>query len=191
VGALLIFPSLGVPLLPLQLLWVNLLTDGLPALALGVDRADPRIMAGPPRAPGARMLPARRIGLLAARGGLMAASSLGALALTRFVLAEPWPRARAVMFSVLVVAHLLYALVVRRPGTPTNRWLLAAIGVGIALQVGIVAWPAAQAIFDTTSLGVREWLLVAAGGVAPAAVMGLIRRRPAGPWPASRMGEHG
>ena len=191
VGALLLFPSLGVPLLPLQLLWVNLLTDGLPALALGVDRADPRIMARPPRAPGTRMLPARRIGLLAARGGLLAASSLGALAFSRFVLTGPWPRARTVMFSVLVVAHLLYALVVRRPGTPTNRWLLAAIGVGIALQVAIVAWPAAHAVFDTTSLGVREWLLVAAGGVAPAAVMGLIRRRPAGPWPASRMGEDG
>jgi Ca2+-transporting ATPase len=179
-----LFPALGVPLLPLQLLWVNLLTDGLPALALGVDPPDPSLMAQPPRPRTDRLLAGRRPALLAARGALIASAALGALVVARFAWDEPWRDARAVMFTVLVVAHLLYAFVVRahdlrRPLSwlTSNGWLLFAVAAGIGLQVLIVAWPAAHELFGTAPLTLREWLLVAVGGIVPAGIMLITSRR--------------
>lgn len=173
-----LFPELGVPLLPLQLLWVNLLTDGLPAVALGLDPSDPSLMSRPPRPRKDRLLAGRRSALLAARGGLIASFALGALVVARFGWDEPWDHARAVMFSVLVLAHLLYAFVVRthdlhRPlrWLLSNGWLLFAVATGIFLQLLIVAWPAAHELFGTAPLTAREWVLVVLAGVIPAGIM--------------------
>jgi Ca2+-transporting ATPase len=171
VSCLLLFPSLGIPLLPLQLLWVNLLTDGLPALALGLDPADPDLMLRAPRMATARILSGRRTAILFARGLLIAGAAVGALAVARFGWAEPWTHARALMFTVLVVAHLLYAFVVRRPTAPASAWLPVSIALGIALQLGIVLWAPAHAVFGTADLSVREWVLVLIGGVLPVGVM--------------------
>jgi len=175
VASLLLFPALGVPLLPLQLLWINLLTDGLPALALGVDPVDPTLMSRPPRRRNERLLSGRRLELLFGRGLLIAMASIGSLAVARFVWHEPWGHARATMFTVLVTAHLLYAFAARRPsrGILANRWLLGAVAGGIALQFTIVAWPAAHDLFGTAHLMLREWLLVLAGGSLPVLVMSL------------------
>jgi P-type Ca2+ transporter type 2C len=181
VVALLSFPALGVPLLPLQLLWVNLLTDGLPALALGMDPVDPGVMTRPPRRPDERLLGIRRLRLLAPRGALIAAAALASLVVARFLWHEPWPHARALMFTVLVVAHLLYAFAARLPtrGWLTNPWLLGAVASGILLQLAIVAWPAAHDVFGTASLSLREWVLAAVAGLLPTAIMLTMERWPA------------
>jgi len=183
VGALLLFPALGVPLLPLQLLWINLLTDGPPAIALGVDVMDRSLMDLPPRPRGERLLSARRLLMLCGRAGLMAAASLSALAVARFAWEEPWAHARAVMFTVLVMAHLLYAFVVRRPRAEppslrrlvSNRWLLGGVGLGLALQIAAVLWSPAHGVLGTAPLSAREWVLVAAAANAPVGLM-LVRR---------------
>jgi len=171
-----------VPLLPLQLLWVNLLTDGLPAVALGLDPPDPSLMTRPPRPGTDRLLGGRRSALLAARGALIASFALGALVVARFAWGEPWHHARAVMFTVLVFAHLLYAFVVRRNDlrrplqwVSSNGWLLFAVAAGISLQVLIVAWPAAHGLFGTAPLSAREWLLVVLAGVLPGGIMLALR----------------
>jgi Ca2+-transporting ATPase len=176
VGSLLLFPDLGVPLLPLQLLWVNLLTDGLPALALGVDPVEPGLMSHPPRPRDERLLRGPRLVLLSVRGLFMAASAMSALAVVRFVWEEPWASARAVMFTVLVAAHLLYALVARLPTRRRNRWLLLAILGGLALQAFVVLFPPARPVFDTVPLGAREWGLVAVGAVVPIGLMLVVER---------------
>jgi len=190
VSALLLFPELGVPLLPLQLLWVNLLTDGPPAVALGVDPPHPGLMSRPPRDPAERMLGGRRLRLLFWRGSLIAASAVGSLALARFAWDEPWGHARAIMFTVLVAAHLLYAFVARLPGRGRNRPLLLGVAGGLLLQVLVVVWPPAHELFGTAHLGVREWALVAAGGIVPIAVMAgveaVVRRSGRGDRPARR-----
>jgi Ca2+-transporting ATPase len=92
VASLLAFPALGIPLLPLQLLWINLLTDGSPAIALGVDPVDPSLMARPPRSPRSRLLSARRLRILLGRAVLIAAAAVGAAATTHHLLGEPWYR---------------------------------------------------------------------------------------------------
>jgi len=185
VASLLLFPALGVPLLPLQLLWINLLTDGLPAIALGVDPADPAVMGRPPRRRDDRLLHARRIALLSSRGALIASSCVASLAIARFAWDEPWSHARSIMFTVLVTAHLLYAFAVRGDRSPRgllqNGWLLVAVGVGLALQALIVVLPAARPLFRTASLTLREVALVAVLGIAPVAMMILGTRRPKRP----------
>jgi Ca2+-transporting ATPase len=176
VSCLLLFPALGIPLLPLQLLWVNLLTDGLPALALGVDPVDPELMRRPPRMTGTRLLSWRRGTVLFGRGVLIAGSSVGSLAVARFVFGQPWPQARAVMLTVLVVAHLLYAFAVRRPASPLGPWLPLSVAIGIALQVCIVLWAPAHEMFGVASLSGREWLLVLIGGPLPVLTMLAMQR---------------
>lgn len=183
VASLLLFPALGVPLLPLQLLWINLLTDGLPAIALGVDPPDPHLMQREPRRRDDRLLALRRIRLLSGRGFLIATSAIGSLAVARFVWDEPWDHARAVMFSVLMTAHLLYAFAVRGPdgrgpilrGITANPWLMVAVCLGIGLQLLVVLLPQAHGLFGTAPLSLREWMLVAGAGVAPVAGMAAIR----------------
>ena len=186
VGSLILFPSLGIPLLPLQLLWINLLTDGLPALALGVDPADPGLMHRPPRSATQRLLAFTDLPLLAWRALLISAAAIGTLAVARFAFDEPWAVAQSVMFSTLVVAHLLYAFTVRgghrgrdRPklrDLRTNRWLSIGVGLGLVLQIAITAWPAAQEVFGTVALDARAWVLVAAGGLAPGLAMAATAR---------------
>jgi Ca2+-transporting ATPase len=141
-----------------------------------------------PRRRGDRLLAGPRAALLAARGVLIASSALGALVVTRFGWNEPWNHARAVMFTVLVFAHLLYAFVVRahdlhRPlqWLSSNGWLVFAVATGISLQVLIVVWPAAHELFGTASLTAREWMLVVLAAVIPVGIM--LAPRPRTPSP--------
>jgi Ca2+-transporting ATPase len=156
-------------LLPLQLLWVNLLTDGAPALALGVDPVDADVLSRAPRPSTSRLLGRARLSRLAVRGGLLASAPLLALGVASGVWHQPWAEARTLAFTVLVVTHLLYSLVLSRWGR--NPWLLAAVAGGLALQLVAVCLPAARAALDTTALDARDWALVAA--LPPIAVMGV------------------
>jgi P-type Ca2+ transporter type 2C len=169
VAGLVFFPGLGVPLLPLQLLWINLLTDGFPALALGVDPVDRGLMERPPRPQADHLLSRERLTMLLWRASLIAGAAVGSLAIARYAWGEPWPHARATMFSVLMTAHLLYAFAVRRSGSPvrSNRWLYAAVGGSLALQVAVVITPALRGVFGTAPLSLREWLLVVGAGTLP------------------------
>ncbi|MGH2659549.1 MAG: cation transporting ATPase C-terminal domain-containing protein, partial [Actinomycetota bacterium] len=109
------------------------------------------------------------------------------LAVARFAWNEPWAHARAVMFTVLVVAHLLYALAVRRPTAQppslrrlvSNRWLLGGVALGLALQIVAVLWSPARSVLGTAPLSAREWALVAVAGITPVGLM-LVR------WPIRR-----
>ncbi len=177
VASLALFPDLGVPLLPLQLLWINLLTDGPPAIALSLTPPAHGLMRRPPRRRDDRLLGGRRFARLSVRALMIAGPVLGSLVFARFAWDEPWARARVVMFSALAVAQLLYAFVAAGWGqgdggaSGSNRWLIAAVGLGIVLQVLVVSVPAAHGIFGTAALSLREWLLVVAAGTLPGILM--------------------
>ena len=115
ITGLIAFPALGVPLFPLQLLLINLLTDGLPALALAFDATDPEVMRRP-RPRGGQLLSAKRLRVLGGRGALLAAGAVAALIAGRR-LGFSWEEARTAMFGALVLGHLLYAYVARLPTT--------------------------------------------------------------------------
>lgn len=182
-GALLAFPALDVPLLPLQLLWINLVTDGLPALALGMDPADPDLMQRHPRAAGERLLNGHRLVRLGGRGLAMAGVALLSLAVARIGWGESWHHARSIMFCEMALAQLLYALAVRRPSSSTKtaprrcRWLLGnrllVLGVvsGVLLQILLVAVPALRSLFGLAWLTQRDWGLALVGALLPAGVI--------------------
>jgi P-type Ca2+ transporter type 2C len=160
------FPS---PLAPLQILWVNLVTDILPAMALIRDPAEPGVMRRPPRDPdqplvtwsfGARML---------AEGACLAAGVLSAYGWVVFQ-AGAGPHANTVAFVALVLIHPMQALHCRsvsRPWwrLPRNRLIWAALGVLLAVQWGAVTWPPLAGLLGSVSLAPSDW-----GGVAVAVV---------------------
>jgi Ca2+-transporting ATPase len=164
VSSLVGFP---VPLLPIQILWVNLVTDGLPALALGVDPVEPHIMKRPPRKPREPVVTKERAILMLGQGSFIAFCSLLAFALVLFVEKESITRARTAAFIVLSCSQLFHSFNCRsmtlslfKIGIFTNKKLLYAVGISFALQMVVVYVPFLQQVFKTEALGVFDWLLV-------------------------------
>ncbi len=164
--------GLPLPLVPIQILWMNLVTDGLPAMALGVDRYDRDIMNRPPRHPKESVFShgmTWRIGLngvvigagtlLAFRIGL----SLGDLAL-----------ARTLAFNTLVFFQLFYVFICRSEfhsilevGLGTNPYLVGAVLFSATLQLASVYVPFLQPVFHTVPLNGEHWAIILAISSAP------------------------
>jgi magnesium-transporting ATPase (P-type) len=158
-----------VPLLATQILWINLLTDTAPALAMGVDPPPDDVMARPPRRMTDRVIDKEMwIGIVWV-GAVMAAVTLAALDLRL----DGGPlggsggivEARTMAFTTLVFAQLFNAFNARSDRTSafnhlfTNPLLWGAIALSVVLQVAVVQLPFLNDAFDTTPLGVDEWLL--------------------------------
>ncbi len=169
------FPDMGLPLLPLQLLWINLLTDGLPALALGFDRHRQDLLLRSPGSPTARLLSPRRLAVLGVRAIALAGGAIAALISIR-ALGGSWEEARTVMFTALVLGHLLYAYVVRLPlrSNFPNPRLAAAVVLGILLQVAIVVGPFGDT-FGVVMVDGRSWSVALMAGVVPVVLMAVSR----------------
>jgi Ca2+-transporting ATPase len=178
-----IVAGLPSPLAPLQILWVNLVTDILPAMALVRDPAEPAVMRRPPRDPRQPLLTWSLGARMLAEGACLAAGVLSAY--TWVVLHEgPGPRAHTVAFVALVLVHPLQAMHCRSAGErwwrlPPNRLLWAALGALVAVQWGAVSWPPLAGLLGTVPLAIGDWLLVAAAVVWPVAILEALKRRPA------------
>ncbi len=161
--------GLPVPLLPIQILWVNLVTDGLPALALGVDPVDPGIMEKPPRDPREPVVTKPRAALIMAQGALIAVCSLLAFCAILFIEKEGVVRARTGAFIVLSCAQLFHAFNCRsmtrsifKLGFFSNMKLVYAASVSFFLQVIVINVPFLRTIFKVEQLGLFDWGLVLA-----------------------------
>ena len=158
-------PLLGlpVPLTPVQILWVNLVTDGLPAIALGLEPADGATMRRPPRAPTQSIFADGLWQHAVWVGLLMAAVVLPVQALAR-AMEWHWP---TMVFTTLALLQLGHALAVRSEhrsfrslGVRSNPWLLGAAAATVAAQLAVVFVPFLQPIFDTDGLGILELAVV-------------------------------
>jgi len=161
--------GLPVPLLPIQILWVNLVTDGLPALALGMDPVDPGIMEKPPRDPAEPVVTRARALLMLAQGAFIAMCSLLAFCAILFIEKEGVVRARTGAFIVLSCAQLFHAFNCRsmtkslfKLGIFTNVKLIYAAAASFFLQVVVINVPFLRTIFKVEQLGVLDWALVLA-----------------------------
>ncbi|NCA70444.1 MAG: cation-translocating P-type ATPase [Sphingobacteriia bacterium] len=159
--------ALPAPFTPIQLLWINIIMDGPPAMTLGVEPARPGLMAEPPRPPRAQILSARRLLPLVLFGLLMTIGTLG-MFLHGLAHADP-VTAVTLAFTTFVLFQFFNLFNVRAEhGSAFNAnfrrnaslWL-ALLGV-LLLQVAVVHWPPAQAILGTTALSLADWLLATA-----------------------------
>ncbi|BFU94812.1 MAG: calcium-transporting P-type ATPase, PMR1-type [Nitrospira sp.] len=174
--------GLPLPLLPIQILWMNLVTDGLPALALAVDPKAPDLMCRPPRKPAARLLDSTRLAAVAGEGLLLAIVALGAFTYSLFVWRQPIEQARTVAFAVMVGAQLVHTFNCRsyrwslfQIGVATNRPLIWAFLVSLGVQVAILTVPAAQPIFKVAPLPFEDWKLMVAMAFLPLAAVEAIK----------------
>jgi Ca2+-transporting ATPase len=183
------------PLLPVQILWINLVTDGPPALALGVSPPEPGIMEAPPRDPDAPVLGARMWTFVLVSGLTIMVGTLGVLDaylpggwidLPGLVSPDdPVRRARTMAFTTLVmfqVAHVFNCLSqdrsVFRSRVPSNGWLLAAVALSLVLHAAVLAVPVLRTAFDTVPLGPREWAVASGVALSVVAVSELLKLTP-------------
>jgi Ca2+-transporting ATPase len=162
----------ALPLLATQILWINLITDSAPALAMGVDPATEDVMARRPRRPDERVIDARMWAGVLEVGLVMALATL--LAIDLYLpggLIEgdrSLDNARAAGFTVLVFAQLFNALNARSEtasafrGLFANRWLWGAIALSLLLQVAVVHVRVLNVAFGTVPLDAPQWLVCAA-----------------------------
>ncbi len=174
--------GLPLPLLPIQILWMNLVTDGFPALALAVDPKSPDLMKQPPRRPEARLLDGSTLLAIGAQGLMLGAISLGAFAYSLYGLHQEVEQARTVAFTVMVIAQLVHAFNCRserwslfQVGLWTNRPLLLAFSLSLGIQIVVLTVPAVATIFKVVPLPIEDWTLMGAMGIVPFLLMELIK----------------
>lgn len=170
-----IFAGMPLPLLPVQILWINLLTDGLPAVALSVDPKEKGIMERAPRS--------QKEGILSGAGAFLLASGILACLVTLGIfMLEYGPdsieKARTMAFTTLVMFELMFVFNCRsdtrsafRMNPFSNSKLILALVSSVALQVAIVYLPFMQVLFGTTALGVLDWLKVIALSLVGLAIL--------------------
>lgn len=161
--------GVALPLLATQILWINLITDTGPALAMGVDPHAGDVMARQPRQPGERVIDASMWFTVGLTGLTMAIATLLTLDLLLpgglFQGGHGLDVARTGTFTVLVLAQLFNAFSARSDtasafvGLFDNRWLWAAVLLGALLQVMVVQWRALNPAFGTAPLSAGQWLL--------------------------------
>ncbi|WP_219837738.1 calcium-translocating P-type ATPase, SERCA-type [Paenibacillus sp. R14(2021)] len=174
--------GLPLPLVPIQILWVNLVTDGLPAMALGVDQAEKDLMQQKPRSAKENIF-ARRLGWkIISRGILIGVCTLAAFWITlRIKPGDPLNliHAQTVAFATLVMAQLIHVFDCRSSRSIfhrnmlQNKYLLLAVLSSVVLMAAVLYVPALQPIFKTVPLGVRDWCLVLVAAGIPTFFMGI------------------
>jgi len=157
----------ALPLTAIQLLWLNLLTDGAPALALGLEKGDPDIMEQPPR-------PAREpiINRPMVAGIVVQTIAITAVVLTAFYVGLSWDPshlalAQTMAFVTLSTSELARAYTARseraslfRLGVFTNKFMQYAVLLSVVLLLSVVYVPFLQPAFNTVPLGTREWTVI-------------------------------
>jgi P-type Ca2+ transporter type 2C len=160
--------GLVLPLVATQLLWINLVTDGAPALALGLDPPDGSVMRVPPRSKGEGVITRRMWTGILGVGAVMAAGTLMALdASLPGGLIEGTGDMRygqTMAFTTLMLAQLFNVYNARSDeqsalvGLFGNPWLWAAVAASLVLHFGVIYLPFLQAAFSTTGLGLSDWI---------------------------------
>jgi len=159
--------GLPLPLTPIQLLWMNLMTDGLPAMALAADPTDPEAMSRPPRRPDEGVF-AHGLGVrIMAQGAFIGLCTIACYILAGLALGHDLATARTMAFCTLVMSQLIYVFHCRSErhsasevGLGSNKLLVAAVAVSVALQVAGVQLPAGHVYLGTRPLTLIDWALV-------------------------------
>jgi Ca2+-transporting ATPase len=166
-GAMII--GLPIPMRPIQLLWLNLVTDGAPALALGLEKGDPDTMKHPPRPP---KEPVINVDMAIGIAVVAIADAVAVLSAFYFVGLDRYPdslsHAQTIAFVTLCCSELLRAYTARseyhsvfKVGVFSNKWMNWAVGVSFLLVLLVVYLPFLQPFFGTESITLVDWIEMA------------------------------
>jgi len=177
IWVLLMAPLLGmpIPLLPIHILWINLVTDGLPGLALSLEPAERNLMNRPPRPPNENIFANGMWQHIVFMGMLIGGLSLFAQSWALNHSPDHW---QTMVFTTLTLAQLCHVLVIRSErdsiftiGLLSNRPLIIALASTFVLQLAVIYHPIGNALFKTTPLPIMELsICIALAGVMLIAV---------------------
>jgi Ca2+-transporting ATPase len=158
--------ALPLPLVPIQILWVNLVTDGLPAMALGLDRPEEDVMRRKPRSPNEGVF-SRGLGWkVVSRGFLIGTVTLLAFMIVYKQNPENLQYAQTIAFATLVLAQLIHVFDCRSEKSVLsrnpfgNQYLVWAVVSSLALMIVVIYYPPFQPIFHTLPILAKDWLLI-------------------------------
>lgn len=170
------------PLKPIHILWVNLITDTLPAISLGMDPGDPDVMKEKPRNPKESLFAGSTGKFTIFNGLLIGILSLSAFRIGAALYPNSTMHAQTMAFVVLSVSQLFHSLNLRHPkksifqlGVFSNRYLIGSIIVGIILQNIVIQVPALASIFKVYVLSLRDWGIVGALSISPLIINEIIK----------------
>ncbi|HHX51034.1 MAG TPA: cation-translocating P-type ATPase, partial [Clostridia bacterium] len=165
--------GLPLPLLPMQILWVNLVTDGLPAMALGVDNPDPDLMERRPRAPGESIFAHGLSKRIINRGMQIGLGTILVFSLAYYFSDGDLVLSRTMAFTTLVFSQLFHVFECKserhslfKVGVFSNPYLVVAVVISTLMQLAAIYLPPLQSLFKTVSLSGFHWgiILAVAGG---------------------------
>ncbi|WEY96160.1 calcium-translocating P-type ATPase, SERCA-type [Bacillus subtilis] len=158
--------ALPLPLVPIQILWVNLVTDGLPAMALGMDQPEGDVMKRKPRHPKEGVF-ARKLGWkVVSRGFLIGVATILAFIIVYHRNPENLAYAQTIAFATLVLAQLIHVFDCRSETSVFSRnpfqnlYLIGAVLSSILLMLVVIYYPPLQPIFHTVAITPGDWMLV-------------------------------
>lgn len=174
--------AMPLPLVPVQILWVNLVTDGLPAMALGLDKSEEDVMKRKPRNP-AEGIFARGLGYKIISRGIL----IGIVTLIAFMVAyqnnpDNLVYGQTVAFTTLVMAQLIHVFDCRSEKSIFSRnpfenmYLVLAVLSSLLLLLVVIYWEPLQPIFHTTALGLRDWMFIGAMSAIPTVLFGFTKK---------------
>jgi len=163
------------PMSAIQFLWINLLSDVFPAIALALEEPDRDVMQRPPRDPAAPLLSRAALGGITADAGILTAATLAAhgVALGRY---GAGPHSTTIAFSTLTIAQLLHAFNCRgersaaQTGMLRSPLLTGVVGGSLALQAAAMTLPPLRGLLGLAPLAAADWALVAGGVAVPFAI---------------------
>ncbi|MGN1093849.1 MAG: HAD-IC family P-type ATPase, partial [Candidatus Neoclostridium sp.] len=186
---LIICVGLSAPLIAIHLLWINLITDSLPAIALGMDKTSSDVLDEKPRDPGESVFAHGGMALILVRGAVLTASVLvsyfaafwlngafgyGAIKSMGELNPVVLHQAQTMAFTTLAFGELLHMFAMRSPDKSSftvfksgNVMMLIAFLVGIALQFAVIEIPPLQMVFKTEKLSAYEWMVTAICSLLP------------------------
>lgn len=174
--------GMPLPLVPVQILWVNLVTDGLPAMALGLDKPEDDVMKRAPRNPKEGVF-ARGLGFkIITRGILIGIVTLIAFMVTYQNNPDNLLYGQTIAFTTLVMAQLIHVFDCRSEKSVFDRnpfenlYLVLAVVSSILLLLVVVYWAPLQPVFHTMSLGLRDWMLVLGLAALPTVLFGFTKK---------------
>ncbi|MDD6484744.1 MAG: calcium-translocating P-type ATPase, PMCA-type [Clostridiales bacterium] len=162
----------GAPLSAIELLWVNLVTDSLPAIALGLDPYDRDVMEKPPRPAKSGLFGGGLWGSIIAEGLMIGALALLAFSIGANVFSD-FVTGQTMAFAVLSISQLVHSFNMRseksviRAGLFKNKYLVLSFIAGLILQVSVISVPAAASLFGVARLDFIQWCIVAGLSLMP------------------------